>query len=305
MRQTTDVAAAAELFRPGLRGRVVAVVFAGGNVALLVGVPTGAWLGEKAGWRASFLTVAGLGAVVLAVVAVLLPSTRPGEGHATHGATPDARRFGLLVVIAVLTTAGAIAAYTYVALFVTEVTGFATTSVGAILLARGMASVLAILAMAAFVDRNPWLALVVTVALQTVGLLVLYAFGRQPMVAVGMIAVSGMAFAAFTAALGGLVLQVAPGRSDVAAATLSAAVNVGITVGAFVGGLVVTGFGVATTVLVGAILGGIAVVLACGQRVRPQREQTADPPGERPVVDSGPLALRTRQPLPGRGGSRS
>lgn len=269
------VPAAAELFRPGLRGRVVAVVFAGGNGALLIGVPAGTWLGEKAGWQASFSAVAGLGAVVLAVVATLLPSTRPGEGHATYGATPDARRFWLLVVIAILTTAGAIAAYTYIALFVTEVTGFAAASVGVILLARGIASVLAMLAIGAFLDRNPWLALILTVALQTVALLVLCVFGRQPEVAVGMIALSGMAFAAFTAALGDLVLQVAPGRSDVAAATLSAAVNVGITVGAFAGGLAVTGFGVASTVLIGAVLGGIALVLACGQRVSPRRDQRA------------------------------
>jgi DHA1 family inner membrane transport protein len=269
------VPAAAELFRPGLRGRVVAVVFAGGNVALIVGVPAGTWLGERAGWQASFLAVAALGAVVLAMVATLLPSTRPGEGHATHGATPDARRFWLLVVIAVLTTAGAITAYTYVALYVTEVTGFAATSVGAILLARGIASVLAMLAIAAFIDRNPWLALIMTVALQTAALLILYAFGRQPLAAVAMIALSGMAFAAFTAALGGLVLQVAPGRSDVAAATLSAAVNVGITAGAFTGGLAVGSFGVASTALIGAVLGGIALVLAYGQRVSPRREQPA------------------------------
>ncbi|GIE36702.1 MFS transporter [Actinoplanes italicus] len=269
------VPAAAELFRPGLRGRVVAAVFAGGNVALLVGVPAGTWLGEKAGWQASFLAVAGLGAVVLAMVATLLPSARPGEGHATYGAAPDARRFWLLVVIAILTTAGAIAAYTYVALYVTEVTGLAAASVGAILLARGIASVLAMLAIGAFVDRNPWRALTATVALQTVALLVLYMFGRQPVAAVGMIALSGMAFAAFTAVLGGLVLQVAPGRSDVAAATLSAAVNVGITVGAFAGGLTVSGFGVASTLLIGAALGGIALALACGQPVGPRRKQRA------------------------------
>src|SRR5688572_2553430 len=111
------VPAAAELFRPGLRGRVVAVVFAGGTVALALGVPAGTWLGERAGWRASFLAVAGLGAIVLVVVASLLPSTRPEQGHAARGATPDVRRFWLLVTVAVLATAGAIAAYTYVALF--------------------------------------------------------------------------------------------------------------------------------------------------------------------------------------------
>jgi len=260
------VPAAADLFPPGLRGRVVAVVFAGGTVALALGVPAGTWLGERAGWRAAFLAVAGVGATVLVVVASLLPSTRPDEGHAARGATPDARRFWLLVAVAVLTVAGAIAAYTYVALFVTEVSGFAASSVGAILLARGIASVLGILAVGAVVDRAPWLALAAIVALQSVALLGLYAFGRQPAVAVGLIAVTGLAFAAFTAALGGLVLQVAPGRSDLAGATVSAAVNVGITGGAFLGGLALPGHGVRSTVLIGALLGLAALALALGER---------------------------------------
>ncbi len=264
------VPAAAELFRPALRGRVVAVVFAGGTVALALGVPAGTWLGDRAGWRTSFLAVAGLGAVVLVVVAALLPSTRPEDGHAARGATPDARRFWLLVAIAVLATAGAIAAYTYVALFVTEVSGFPAASVGAILFVRGIASVLGILAVGALLDRSPWLALLTTVALQSAALLGLYTFGQRPSVSVALIALAGLAFAAFTATLGGLVLQVAPGRSDLAAAAVSAAVNVGITAGAFVGGLALPSHGVRATVLIGALLGVAALVLALGERtIRP------------------------------------
>jgi DHA1 family inner membrane transport protein len=263
------VPAAAELFRPGLRGRVVAAVFAGGNVALVLGVPAGTWLGERAGWRASFLAVAGLGAVVLVVVAALLPSTRPEAGHAARGAAPDARRFWLLVAVAILTTAGAIAAYTYVAVFVTEVSGLPASSLGAILLVRGGASVLGIVAVAALVDRSPWLALVATAALQSVALLGLYAFGHRPIAATSLLAVAGLAFAAFTVALGGLVLRVAPGRSDVAAATVSAAVNLGITGGAFVGGLVLPSHGARETVLIGALLGIVALVTALAERYAP------------------------------------
>lgn len=273
------VPAAAELFRPALRGRVVSVVFAGGTVALALGVPAGTWLGERAGWRASFLAVAGLGAVVLVVVATLLPSTSPEEGHAARGATPDIRRFGLLVAVAVLATAGAIVAYTYVALFVTEVSGFSASSVGAILLARGIASVLGILAIGAVLDRGPWLALIATVALQSAALLGLYTFGHRPSVSVALIALAGLAFAAFTAALGGLVLQVAPGRSDLAAAMVSAAVNVGITAGAFVGGLILPGHGVRSTVLLGVLLGVVALVLAIGERFIPPA--TGSPEGQR------------------------
>jgi DHA1 family inner membrane transport protein len=296
------VPTAADLFRPGLRGRVVAVVFAGGNVALALGVPAGTWLGERANWRASFLAVAGLGAIVFLVVAWLLPSTRPDEGHAARGATPDVHRFWLVVAVAVLATAGAIAAYTYVALFVTEVSGFSASSVGAILLARGVASVLGILAIGALVDRSPWLALVATVALQSVALLGLYTFGQRPMMAVGLIALAGLAFAAFTVALGGLVLQVAPGRSDLAAAAVSAAVNVGITGGAFVGGLVLEGHGVRRTVLIGALLGVVALVVALGGRLirptaqspeRQRRDTQSGDPGVYPDPCTSPTARPT------------
>ncbi|GIJ20425.1 MFS transporter [Micromonospora lutea] len=283
------VPAAAELFRPGLRGRVVAIVFAGGNIALALGVPAGIWLGERAGWRASFLAVAGLGAVVFVVVAALLPATRPEQGHAARGAAPDARRFWLLVTVAVSATAGAIAAYTYIALFVTEVSAMPAASVGAVLLVRGIASVLGILAIGMLVDRSPWLALVTTVALQSLALFGLYTLGHQPAAAVGLIALAGLAFAAFTATLGGLVLQVAPGRSDLAAATVSAAVNVGITGGAFVGGITLPSHGVHSTVLIGVLLSVVALVLALGERlIRPTaRAPQATPEPTRPVSFGG------------------
>ncbi len=291
------VPAAAELFPPALRGRVIAVVFSGGTVALVLGVPAGTWLGERAGWRVSFLAVAGLGAIVFVLVASLLPSTRPDQGHAARGAMPDARRFWLLVAVAVLATAGAIAAYTYVALFVTEVSGFADSSVGAILLARGVASVLGILALGAVVDRDPWRALAATVALQSAALFGLYVLGHHPVAAVGLLAVAGLAFAAFTASLGGLVLQVAPGRSDLAAATVSAAVNVGITGGALVGGLALPSHGVQSTVLIGALIGVVALVLALGERLIPaaigsqagrrgDARVGGDPPAPRPMTVS-------------------
>src|SRR5690606_24785351 len=45
--------AAAALFPPERRGRAAAYVFAGGSVAVVVGIPLGTWLGDVAGWRRS------------------------------------------------------------------------------------------------------------------------------------------------------------------------------------------------------------------------------------------------------------
>jgi DHA1 family inner membrane transport protein len=289
------VPAAAELFRPELRGRVVAIVFSGATTALALGVPAGTWLGERTDWRTSFVAVSAVGVLVLATVATLLPSTPPDQGHAARGATPDARRFWLMVTVAALATAGAIAAYTYVALFVTEVSGLTAASVGTVLFIRGVASVLGILAIGMVVDRGPWRAMTATVALQSAALLGLYVVGHLPVAAVALIAIAGLAFTAFTASLGGLVLQLAPGRSDIASATVSAAVNVGITAGAFIGALALPSHGVRSTVLIGALLGAVALAAALGERFL-RRPMSADTPG-RPSRDGGGHRPRSAAPV--------
>jgi predicted MFS family arabinose efflux permease len=61
-----------------------------------------------------------------------------------------------------------------------------------------------------------------------------------------------------SAALGVRVLQVAPGSTDVAAAGSSAAFNVGITVGAFVGGVVLDHAGLAAIALAGSVISVVA-----------------------------------------------
>ncbi|MDG4798647.1 MFS transporter [Micromonospora sp. WMMD1082] len=284
------VPTAAALFPPHLRGRAVAVVFAGSTAALAVGVPAGAWLGELVGWRVTFLAVGGLGLAALMAIAALLPSTPAGRGHSARGTTPDARRFWLLVAVAALATTGALTAYTYVAPFVTEVGGLVPAAVGTVLLVRGVASMLGVLAIGPVVDRRPWLALTATVAVQSVALLALYAGGHLAIAAVGLVAVAGLAFAALTTALGGLVLEVAPGRSDIAAAAVSTAVNVGITGGALIGGLLLPGFGVRSTVLVGGLLSAAAVLLALGEKLLPPARTPAPVTGIRgpDEVSAGP-----------------
>jgi DHA1 family inner membrane transport protein len=82
--------------------------------------------------------------------------------------------------------------------------------------------------------------------------------------AVATIAASGFTLAALSAALGARVLEVAPGGSDMAAAGTSTAFNVGITAGALLGSVLLTGGGVRGTALAGCLLSlaAFAVVLA-------------------------------------------
>jgi len=64
------------------RGRAIGIVMGSFAIAAVFGVPIGLELALRGGWRAPFFAVAGLGAVVTALAAFLLP---PMIGHLAHG----------------------------------------------------------------------------------------------------------------------------------------------------------------------------------------------------------------------------
>ena len=259
------VPTAAGLFRPQVRGRVVAVVLGGGSLAAVLGLPIGTWLGQQFGWRTAFVALSGAGLAAMVATALCLPAGRPGRGHAARGTDPDARRYASLVMMTILATTGTFAAYTYITPFLIEVGRFPATATGPLLLVRGVAGVVGVAAGGALVDRRPGVAIMVPVLAQAVALLGLYAAGGTRAAAIGLLALSGLSFAALTTALASRVLQVAPGSADLAAAGISTAVNVGITVGALLGSILLPGHGVRSTVRAGGLLSLAALAVALGE----------------------------------------
>jgi DHA1 family inner membrane transport protein len=166
------------------------------------------------------------------------------------------------MAMTVLAATGAFAAFTYITPFLIEVSGFPAAATGPLLLVRGVAGIVGVAAGGALVDHRPWAAMVAPVAAQTTALLGLYALGGTPVVAVALVALSGLAFGALTTALASRVLQVAPGSADLAAAGASTAVNVGITAGALVGSVLLPGVGVRGTALLGGLLSLAALAAA-------------------------------------------
>lgn len=256
------VPTAAGLFPPRVRGRVIAVVFAGSSLAAVLGLPVGTWLGQQAGWRTAFLALSAFGLAAMVTIATCLPTAMPGGGHAARGTTPDARRYLTLMAMTILATTGTFAAFTYVAPFLTEVSQFPAAATGPLLLVRGVAGIVGVAIGGALVDRSPWVAMLIPVTAQATALLGLYALGATPVAAAGLVALSGLSFAALTTALASRVLQVAPGSADLGAAGASTAVNVGITAGALIGSILLPGLGVRSTALVGGLLSLAALGVA-------------------------------------------
>lgn len=246
------------LFPPERRGRVMGLLSVGGSLATVLGVPAGTWLGGHSGWRAPFLPLGALGLISLLVIAALLPTSRPEEGHAAYGATPDARGFAVVVATTALSVTGVFAGFTYVVAFLDEVSGFAEGAVSALLLVFGVAGIVGVTAAGPLLDRFPRATLGVPLAAQAVALAGLYAGARRQAVVVAMLALLGAAVGPVFMATQSRVLRLAPGRTEVALAANSAAFNVGVAAGSLLGGGLLSAVGVRGTFLVGGMLTALA-----------------------------------------------
>jgi DHA1 family inner membrane transport protein len=255
---------AAGLFSAEVRGRVISVVFAGSSLGIVAGVPAGTWLGQQSGWRVAFLALSALGALSFVAVITLVPTEPPGQGHAAAGSTPDARRFWIVVVTTALVILGQSTWKTYITTFLTEVSGYSAAAISPLLLLSGVAGIGGTAGFGLFVDRAPRIAMIVPVALLTLTLLGLYVTGTARPPAAALMALSGFSMGALVTGLQSRVMQVAPGRSEIASAGNSAAFNVGISGGALIGGVLLPHTGARALPLAGAAITASAlVVLLC------------------------------------------
>ncbi|GIF21460.1 putative MFS family arabinose efflux permease [Actinoplanes tereljensis] len=249
--------AAAGMFRPAVRGRAISILYGGSSVGPLLGVPAGTWLGQQFGWRVPFLVIAGLGLAISAVIVTLMPDQPPGSSDTERGSAPDARGYHNLVVLVAVMVTGGFTAFTCISPFLTEASGLSGPAVGAVLLARGVAGLLGVIAAGFVPARHTGRAMTVVIGVQAVALGTQWAGSAIPAISIAAVAAAGFALSAMTAILAVRVLELAPGRTDTAAAGSSTAFNVGITAGALIGSQVLAGGSVRVSALLGA---GITVV---------------------------------------------
>src|SRR5919202_1500774 len=141
----TPVAAAvaAELAPPGHEGRSLSLVMGGLSVAWVFGIPLGTVVGDRYGWRSSFLLVALLvAAAALGVRALLPPVGVPTEGG-LRSRLAAGKRFTVLVarVVTALGVAAGFVVLTYVRPLLERLTGFESSGIGLLLLPFGLAAV--------------------------------------------------------------------------------------------------------------------------------------------------------------------
>ena len=267
---------AASLMGEGKRGRGVAIVLAGLTIANVIGVPLITLLGQQAGWRIAYLAVASIFALTFVAVALAVP-LQAGDKNATL--KRELRAFARPQVwLALLTGAigfgGFFAVYSYVSPVVTQVTGQSEGFVPIALVVIGLGMTIGNLAGGRAADHHVMGTVFVCFGIFVVSLAA-FAFTAQTTVGllVSLFVVGGAA-SALSPAIQSRLMDVAGDSQTLAAAANHAALNIGNSLGAYLGGVTIAaGLGYLSPSLVGLALciPGIALALwsVALQRRRP------------------------------------
>ncbi|MGP4803513.1 MFS transporter [Agrobacterium cavarae] len=260
---------AAGLVAEDRRASAIAMMFMGLTVAIVTGVPLGTLIGQIFGWRATFFAVAALGVIAFIGIAALLPATlqkAPSAGLMEQVRVLGSGRLLLAFGMTALGYGGTFVTFTFLASILQDLTGFAESTVSLVLVLYGLAIAAGNLAGGRIADRNPAKALGWLFGLQAL-VLVIFTF-TAPSAPAALVTLVALGFLSF-ANVPGLQLYVVqlakrfrPNAIDVASALNIAAFNLGIAVGAWIGGLVVASpLGLGATPWVGALLVSGALVL--------------------------------------------
>jgi DHA1 family inner membrane transport protein len=309
---------AADLVAPEKRAGAISIMFAGLTIANVLGVPFGTFLGQAAGWRATFWAITAIGVVALAGIAVLVPS-RAGSsdgaagsgGPAAPGEDRASGRTGLRgelaafrsaqvwfsIAITVLGFGGMFGAFTYIAFTLTEVGGFTSASVPWLLVLFGGGLFVGNLVGGRAADRRLGTTLVVLFAALTVvlGVFALTATS-QVMTVVSLVLMGAFGFATVPG-LQMRVMSFAQGAPTLASGANIAAFNVGNALGAWIGGLTIAaGLGFTSPLWAGAAMTAVGLVVLLvavrargGEWSRTARAAATD--ADRPLPQDAPAAV--------------
>lgn len=253
----------------------IAIMFTGLTVALVTGVPLGTFIGQHLGWRATFLAVAGLGVIALLGALLFVPRSVPQSAPASFRqqlAVLAQPRLLLVYAMTALGYGGTFLAFTYLAPILQDVTGFSANAVSLVLLVYGVSVAIGNLWGGRMADRmGPVPALKRIFALLAVVLFVLtFTAYNTWLMLLTVLALGAVAFGNVPGLQVYVVKQAqryAPQATDVASGLNIAAFNIGIALGASLGGLVVENIGLMHTPWLGAlvVLGAYALTVLSGR----------------------------------------
>ena len=247
----------------GKESAALSLVVCGSSVAMIVGLPLGRTIGLLLGWRATFLVIAAVAAMILAALAILLPKTPSDSGISLRKLpalikSPALRNIYLVTVIAIT---GHFTGYSYIEPFLAQVAGFGENWITIVLTIFGIVGLIGSLIFSRSYSRHPYRFMKLAAGGICIFLLCLRAAALTPATLVLLCILWGFAINFFNLVFQSEIIRCAPQGTAVAMSIYSGIYNVGIGAGALIGGYVCSGISISYIGYAGGMIAFVAAAV--------------------------------------------
>lgn len=235
---------AEKLADKGKGSEAVSIMIAGMTIANLFGVPLGTSLSNMLSWRFTFLLVGCWGMVILYYIWRWVPHV---EGLKDTGFKGQFRFLKspapwLILGATALGNGGVFCWYSYISPLLTHVSGFSAESITPLMVLAGFGMVVGNLVSGRLSDRyTPGKVGTVVQAMICMVLLLIFFLSPYPWLSALLMALCTAGLFAVSSPEQVLIIRVAPGGELLGAASVQVAFNLGNAIGAYVGGLALSG----------------------------------------------------------------
>ncbi|KQO75923.1 MFS transporter [Rhizobium sp. Leaf262] len=258
--------------------RAMAIILTGVSLATVCAAPAGAWIGSTLGWRAAFVIAAIVGVVAIVTQMLTIPSLPPA-GAPSFGTMLKLLqrpriRVGLLTIVFVMS--GHFAGYTYVRPFLEDVPHMGVETISLVLLVYGVNGFFGNLFGGFMSERSTTWSVIIAAMLIAVSASVLALAGASPLVAGPAIAAWGFGFGAAPVSVQSFITKSASDEAESAGALMLTTIQIAISSGALLGGLLIDLQGpvmVFVFVAVATLLGASVMASRRGMLLRTEPSQ--------------------------------
>jgi len=237
---------AVDIVGPDYAGRAIAKIGFGIVCATVFGIPVGTLISDMFGWRTAFGILAVVALAKALLLFIYLPATRVKKEQVTLRSQFKILRSPLMqghVVLSVLVFSGMFTAYTYLADILERLAGFDGTLVGWCLMGFGAVGLIGNSLGGRMVDRHPLIASMVFCGFMITGMVALVPAIHSTLGLAAAMGIWGVTQAALFLVSHVRLMKVAPHAPAFAASLNIAGANLGIGLGAMVGGRVIDTLG--------------------------------------------------------------
>lgn len=220
------------------KGKAIAIVMAGSTLALSIGLPTGAFLGQFLGWRATFGLLSALMLMLFGWISWKVPDLSGEEKNSSQpiASVLSMPGVGLVLGTTFIASLAIYISYTYLSAIILskgieENPGFA-------LLLFGIGAVFGIILTGKFIDAHMRMSLLISMFTGATALLIIGFAGNFSAVFYGGIFIWGLSFGGLPSLLQTASISSARGAPEIGSSMSVTVYNIGIFSGAFAGGII-------------------------------------------------------------------